>query len=161
MATTNFTHQITGMEAPLEEFAYQLTKDKETAIQLYRDTVQRALQQQDKFPANRDLKLWLFAIMRRICASNYCKQSKRPLLSKEPASKAGPAPQSTNYAALMNDIQLFVDGTEEHYRKIFTLHYYGYSHQEIAVQLEIPVAVVKQGIMDARRELKTKYAKKR
>lgn len=164
MATTNFIHQINGLEVALLEFARQLTKKEENAQQLYNKTIERALNKQHKFRESTNLKSWLFTIMRNICASGYCKEAKtrrlRNLNESEQRDEAGRAPNSTNFASIMNDLQVFIDGLDEHIKIPYTLHYYGHKHQEIANELNLPLTTVQRRISLAQQELKTMRSKK-
>jgi RNA polymerase sigma-70 factor (ECF subfamily) len=165
MTTTNFLQQVAGLEAPLRAFANRLTNNTEATQQLYKTTVEKALAKQHRYQEDRNLKKWLFTLMRNVHADNYRRSVKPAPFSATPPEQEKQighrAPQSINYAIWMNDMQLLVDGLDHERQTVFLLHYYGNSNQEIAERLSLPLSTISARITSARKELKSVCLQKR
>ena len=59
------------MESDLHRFAYKLTSDRDSANDLVQDCVLQALDNHEKFTHAKNLKGWMFTIMRNIFVNNY------------------------------------------------------------------------------------------
>ena len=68
-----FINSVLGMQANLRSFALKLTADKDAAHDLVQDTTLKALNNEDKFVDNANLKGWMLTIMRNIFINNYRK----------------------------------------------------------------------------------------
>lgn len=66
MEKVDFTQGILAMEPDLHRFAYKLTSDRESANDLVQDCVLQALDNHEKFTHAKNLKGWMFTIMRNI-----------------------------------------------------------------------------------------------
>ena len=73
MEKVDFTQGILAMEPDLHRFAYKLTSDRDSANDLVQDCVLQALDNHEKFTHAKNLKGWMFTIMRNIFINNYRK----------------------------------------------------------------------------------------
>src|SRR5688500_20304268 len=65
-------HQVLLSNAGfLKPFALNLTRDNDAAMDLYQETLYKALANQDKYNIGTNIKAWLFTIMRNIFINNY------------------------------------------------------------------------------------------
>ena len=71
MEKVEFTQGILAMESDLHRFAYKLTSDRDSANDLVQDCVLQALDNHEKFAHAKNLKGWMFTIMRNIFVNNY------------------------------------------------------------------------------------------
>ncbi|WP_317193886.1 sigma factor, partial [Bacteroides thetaiotaomicron] len=71
MEKVDFTQGILAMESDLHRFAYKLTSDRDSANDLVQDCVLQALDNHEKFTHAKNLKGWMFTIMRNIFVNNY------------------------------------------------------------------------------------------
>ena len=61
----------------LKPFAITLTRDNESAKDLYQETLFRAIANQDKYNVGTNIKAWLYTIMRNIFINNYRRKVKQ------------------------------------------------------------------------------------
>ena len=61
----------------LRPFAITLTRDSESAKDLFQETVYRALANREKYNVGTNIKAWLYTIMRNIFINNYRRKSKQ------------------------------------------------------------------------------------
>src|SRR5882757_8589810 len=77
MATTEFNDMLLDNAGFLRPFAVNLTKDTDTANDLYQETLYKALANHEKYNAGTNIKAWLFTIMRNIFINNYRRKAKQ------------------------------------------------------------------------------------
>ena len=161
MKKADFNTSFYSLTPSLHSFAYNLTKDKEDAKDLYQETAFRAMTNREKFKAGTNMKAWLFTIMKNIFINNYRKRSKANTImdntdnlyflnSSENAISNG---AGTNI--MMDELNTMIQNLEESIRVPFEMHYVGFKYQEIADKLELPLGTVKSRIFFARKELKS------
>src|SRR5215813_6948703 len=61
----------------LKPFAINLTKDSESAKDLFQETLYKALANQEKYNVGTNIKAWLFTIMRNIFINDYRRKTKQ------------------------------------------------------------------------------------
>ena len=71
MEKVDFTQGILAMEQDLHRFAYKLTADRESANDLVQDCLLQALDNREKFTYTKNLKGWMYTLMRNIFVNNY------------------------------------------------------------------------------------------
>src|SRR6478736_3353650 len=77
MASLEFNNLLISNADFLKPFANNLTKDSETAKDLFQETLYRALANQEKYNVGTNIKAWLYTIMRNIFINNYRRKSKQ------------------------------------------------------------------------------------
>jgi RNA polymerase sigma-70 factor (ECF subfamily) len=77
MSTAEFTLLLTENADFLKPFAINLTKDHESAKDLFQDTLYRALSNKDKYNVGTNIKAWLYTIMRNIFINDYRRKAKQ------------------------------------------------------------------------------------
>ena len=71
MEKVEFTQGILAIQPDLHRFAYKLTADRDSANDLVQDCVLQALDNQEKFTYSKNLKGWMYTLMRNIFVNNY------------------------------------------------------------------------------------------
>ncbi len=77
MSSAEFNTLLLSNADFLKPFAITLTKDAESAKDLYQETMFRALSNQEKYLAGTNIRAWLYTIMRNIFINNYRRKSKQ------------------------------------------------------------------------------------
>lgn len=144
----------------LKPFAITLTRDNDTAQDLYQETMYRALINSDKYSVGTNIKAWLYTIMRNIFINNYRRKAKQNtifdstpndlLLNHNQAVTANAAESNLK----LKDIQAAIHGLPEIFRNPFLLYFDGYKYHEIADMLKEPLGTIKSRIHFARKLLK-------
>lgn len=160
MSQIEFYHQFDQLSSILQAFAYNLTKNKEEAKDLYQETAFRALTNRDKFRIGTNLKAWLFTIMKNIFINNYRKRMKANTIMDNTdnlyfLNSGGKTIQNdANSNILIKELNGMISGLDDSTRIPFVMHYQGFKYQEIADKLELPLGTVKSRIFFARKDLK-------
>lgn len=159
MSTVEFNQQVANSSKTLYAFAYNLTKDIEDAKDLIQETVYRALQNQDKFRMDTNLKAWMYTIMKNIFINNYRRESKRQVVTDETKNQfylntlARTASNEGEMRLGLLEVKKALADIDEGIRIPFLLYFEGYKYHEISEQLNIPLGTVKSRIFFARKEL--------
>ena len=144
----------------LKPFAVTLTRDNETAKDLYQETLFRALSNKDKYNAGTNIKAWLYTIMRNIFINDYRKKSKQStvfdnspndfLIDQTNNKVVNDAITNLN----LGEVNQLIYDLPELFRTPFQLYYEGYKYNEIADALNEPLGTIKSRIHFARKLLK-------
>lgn len=144
----------------LKPFAITLTRDSETAQDLYQETMYRALINADKYNIGTNVKAWLYTIMRNIFINDYRKKAKQNTILDNTPNEAilnsiqatGVATAESNLA--LKDIQAAIQALPEIFRSPFMMYFDGYKYHEISDMLKEPLGTIKSRIHFARKLLK-------
>ena len=77
MSTLEFNQLLVSNAEFLKPFAVTLTRDSETAKDLFQETLYRAISNRDKYNVGTNIKAWLYTIMRNIFINNYRRRAKQ------------------------------------------------------------------------------------
>ena len=162
MSNAEFTLLLTENADFLKPFAINLTKDHETAKDLFQETLYRALSNKDKYNVGTNIKAWLYTIMRNIFINDYRKRSKQSVvLDNSPndflidQTRTKVLNDGVTNLNLREVKQLIYD-LPELFRTPFNLYFEGYKYNEIADELNEPLGTIKSRIHFARKILKQK-----
>jgi len=162
MSTAEFTLLLTENADFLKPFAINLTKDHESAKDLFQETLYRALSNKDKYNVGTNIKAWLYTIMRNIFINDYRKRSKQSVvLDNSPndflidQTRTKVLNDGVTNLNLREVKQLIYD-LPELFRTPFNLYFEGYKYNEIADVLNEPLGTIKSRIHFARKILKLK-----
>ena len=153
-ATINLQTRLMSLQSNMLNFAYMLTGNRADAYDLLEDTTLKVLDNADKYAGDTSFKLWVFAIMRGIFNSDYCRGEGIPVidrsadlycLSVRHDNSTGAPAESHNVCALTEAI----DRLPENYRVVYGLYVAGYRCNEIALQTGIGVSTVKMRVHNA------------
>ena len=160
MSTAEFTLLLTENADFLKPFAINLTKDHESAKDLFQETLYRALSNKDKYNVGTNIKAWLYTIMRNIFINDYRKKAKQSVvLDNSPndflidQTRTKVLNDGVTNLNLREVKQLIYD-LPELFRTPFNLYFEGYKYNEIAEELNEPLGTIKSRIHFARKILK-------
>jgi RNA polymerase sigma-70 factor (ECF subfamily) len=160
MSTLEFNEILLGNADFLRPFAINLTKDNESAKDLFQSTMYKALSNKEKYNAGTNIRAWLFTIMRNIFINDYRRKAKQKTifdhtpndfhLNQHQATVSNAAETELN----RKEINRYIQQLPEIFKTPFLLYYDGYRYHEIAEALEEPLGTIKSRIHFARKLLK-------
>jgi len=160
MSTLEFNEILLGNADFLKPFAINLTKDTESAKDLFQSTLYKALSNKDKYNAGTNIRAWLFTIMRNIFINDYRRKLKQKTifdntpndfhLNQKQAKVSNAAESELN----RKEINRYIQQLPEIFKTPFLLYFDGYRYNEIAEALEEPLGTIKSRIHFARKLLK-------
>lgn len=160
MSAIEFDQMLVSNAEFLKPFAATLTRDTETAKDLFQETLYRALANRDKYNVGTNVKAWLYTIMRNIFINNYRRKSKQQtvfdntpndfLLNLTQVSTSNEAISKIN----MKEVQEAINSLPEIFKNPFLLYFEGFKYHEIAEILNEPLGTIKSRIHFARKLLK-------
>jgi len=157
---SKFENSVIGMQGNLLSFALKLTMDKDEAQDLVQETTLKALNNEDKFVDNTNLKGWMLTIMRNIFVNNYRKSARENtvvdttdnLYHVNLCQDSGLEAPDGAYA--VGEISQIIASFPSDYRNPFSMHLAGYKYEEISVKLGMPLGTVKSRIFLTRQRLR-------
>jgi RNA polymerase sigma-70 factor (ECF subfamily) len=160
MSTLEFNQMLLCNADFLKPFAINLTRDSESANDLFQDTLYKALVNRDKFHVGTNIKAWLFTIMRNIFINNYRRKAKQKtifdnspndfLINQNQVSISNTAESEMK----IKEINKCIKELPEIFKTPFLLYFDGYKYNEIAEVLVEPLGTIKSRIHFARKLLK-------
>jgi RNA polymerase sigma-70 factor (ECF subfamily) len=153
--TKQFRQSLEANWARLYRVAYSWTHEPFIAHDLVQETIARALQHKDKIIDHTALEIWLFKVM-----ANYWRdllRRRKDSIDINDAQLVDPdTPEShTERANLILQVRNAISRLNQEQRQVITLiAIQGYSYEEVARILEIPVGTVMSRICRARQNLK-------
>jgi len=162
MTAIEFNHSLLSLETKLGYFAQSLTSDSESAKDLLQETMLKALSNRDKFQGDKNLKAWVFTIMKNTFINNYRRNIRANTIIDTTdnlyylnlSSDTGFA--SPDSRQTEQEVQKAINQLPDDYRIPFVMHTTGYKYKEIAEYLEQPLGSVKSKIFFARKRLMAK-----
>lgn len=159
---------IPHMDA-LYNFAIKMTRNSDDASDLLQETYLKAYRFWDKLEKGTNCKAWMFRIIRNTFINDYRKKAKEPakidyneienLYEKiKPSSLTSYYLNSDSYDNLIDDeISKAISSLPEDFRMVIVMcDIEGYSYEEIADFVDIPVGTVRSRLHRARKVLFTK-----
>ena len=159
MEKVDFTQGILAMESDLHRFAYKLTSDRDSANDLVQDCVLQALDNHEKFTHAKNLKGWMFTIMRNIFINNYRKIVREQTFVDQTDNQYHLSmPQDSGFASTegaydLKEMHRIVNSLPRDYKVPFSMHVSGFKYREIAERLGLPLGTVKSRIFFTRQKL--------
>jgi RNA polymerase sigma factor (sigma-70 family) len=160
MVVEEFNQMLVGNSEFLKPFAITLTRDSESAKDLYQETLFRAIANKDKYNVGTNIKAWLYTIMRNVFINNYRRRVKqKTILDSTPNEylinlNQAVTSSSAESQLRLKDIQDEIHKLPEIFRIPFLLYFDGYKYHEIAGMLKEPLGTIKSRIHFARKLLK-------
>ena len=157
---SKFENSVVGMQGNLLSFALKLTMNKEEAQDLVQETTLKALNNEEKFVDNTNLKGWMMTIMRNIFINNYRKTAREnTVVDTTDNSYHINLCQDSGYAApdgayAVSEISQIIARFPDDYRRPFSMHVAGYKYEEISAKLGMPLGTVKSRIFFTRQRLR-------
>jgi RNA polymerase sigma-70 factor (ECF subfamily) len=165
MASLEFNNLLISNADFLKPFAVNLTKDTESAKDLFQETLYKALANQEKYNVGTNIKAWLFTIMRNIFINDYRRKAKQQtifdstpndyLINQKQSSIANIAETELR----IKEIYKAIYQLPEIFKTPFLLYFEGYKYHEIAEELHEPLGTIKSRIHFARKLLKEQISR--
>jgi RNA polymerase sigma factor (sigma-70 family) len=153
----------------LHTFAYHLAYDEENARDLVQETYLKAYKAIESYHEGTNAKAWLFKILKNNYINHYRKQVKRPikidyeefvgLLEKEDSALSSKADLRQDlFQSLMGDeVTMAINLLPVEFRTVILLcDVEGFTYEEIAKILDVPIGTVRSRLHRARNLLKDK-----
>ncbi len=166
---TDFEKEAIPHMDALFNFALRMTGDSDEADDLVQETYLKAFRFFDKFEKGTNCKAWLFRIMRNTYINSYRKTSKEPdkidyevvenfYENIKPSSTDSAHLEKEMYDNLLDDeLSNAIASLPEDFRTVIILcDIEGFSYDEIADFVDIPVGTVRSRLHRARKMLFTK-----
>ncbi|HMU46648.1 MAG TPA: RNA polymerase sigma factor [Chitinophagaceae bacterium] len=165
MSNQEFNSLLLDNAEFLKPFAINLTRDSETANDLYQETLYKALANHEKYSVGTNIRAWLFTIMRNIFINDYRRKAKQKtifdstpndyLINQKQVSVINSAESSLR----LKEIKKAIQQLPEIFKTPFLLYFDGYKYNEIAEALGEPLGTIKSRIHFARKLLKEQISR--
>ncbi len=153
----------------LKTFAYHLALNEADANDLVQETYLKAYRFIDKYEKGTNAKAWLFKILKNAYINEYRKKSKRPTqvdYEEITSYHDGKSPNLTSYFDLRDDLFGNLIGDEitrainslpmDYSSVILLCDIEGFTYEEIAKIIEVPIGTIRSRLFRARNLLKNK-----
>src|ERR1051325_11421685 len=161
MASLEFNNLLISNADFLKPFATNLTKDSESAKDLFQETLYKALANQEKYNIGTNIKAWLYTIMRNIFINDYRRKTKQRAIFENTTTdeqfvnlNQGAVATDAESNIRMKEVNQAVEQLPDIYKTPFKLYFDGYHYNEIAHSLNEPLGTIKSRIHFARKLLK-------
>ena len=164
-----FEEELLPHADALKTFAYHLTTNDEDANDLVQETYLKAYRFIDKYQEGTNPKAWLFKILKNAYINEYRKKSKRPTTTdfeEITAYHDSDDDRITGYMDLREEIFHYMMGDEVttainalplDFRTVILLcDIEGFTYEEIAKIIDVPIGTVRSRLFRARNMLKDK-----
>ena len=165
MSTLEFSQMLLKNADFLKPFAITLTRDTETAKDLFQETLYRALANKDKYNVGTNINAWLYTIMRNIFINNYRKAARQNTIFDSTPDEyllnhsRNAVPNEAITGINLKEVQRVIHQLPGIFRNPFLLYFDGYKYHEIADMLGEPLGTIKSRIHFARKLLKTQIGR--
>ncbi|MBP2016805.1 RNA polymerase sigma-70 factor (ECF subfamily) [Symbiobacterium terraclitae] len=138
---------------PVKKYLVTITFDRNLAEDLTQETMIRAIERIGQFEGRARFSTWLCSIATRLYLDWLRRQKRQRQLQARAAEELllGQQDTSPEVRSLMAQLQAL---PREVALPVVLKHYYGYTYEEIAEWMEIPVGTVKSRIFNAVRTLR-------
>lgn len=160
MDSKKFTEQVTKEISGLNNYAYQLTRDRDNSKDMVQDTLLKAFRYQQYYKEGTNLKGWLFTILKNNFINSYRRNVKRNtfLDYTDNSFYLDTTTQKVDNEAelrfIRKDLEEAIQKLPKELKLTFLLNAEGYKYHEIATELAIPLGTVKTRIFTAKRILR-------
>jgi RNA polymerase sigma-70 factor (ECF subfamily) len=144
----------------LKPFALSLTRDNESARDLFQETIYRAMVNRDKYNPGTNLKAWMYTIMRNIFINDYRRKARhKTIFDNSPSETLIDYNQNRHVNQAESNLKLkeiskIINSLPEIFKIPFKMYFDGYRYNEISAVLEEPLGTIKSRIHFARKLLK-------
>ena len=165
MEKVEIINALNSFEKQLLRYANSLTKDSNSAKDLFQETAFRAIKHAKRCLPGTNTQAWLTTIMRNLYINDYRKRRRRSTLqagqdnsflfdvSDETISNEGESNM------LYQDLIQLVHQLDDDLKVPFLMTTQGFKYEEIAKKLDIPLGTVKSRIFFARKRMQKALSK--
>jgi RNA polymerase sigma factor (sigma-70 family) len=160
MTTVEFNQILLANADFLRPFAVTLTRDNETAKDLFQETLFRALANKEKYNVGTNIKAWLYTIMRNVFINDYRRKARQNTVFDSTPNdfllnyNQTTASNSAEKTLQLKEIQSSIHNLPDIFKKPFLLYFDGFKYHEISDMLKEPLGTIKSRIHFARKLLK-------
>lgn len=149
--------QISAEIPHLKRYAMFLSRDASTAEDLVQDCILTAIDRAEQYRVEFALRPWLFAILRNTFFNQLRRGKHQPLVDDETARNHSPAVSGNQEAKVeIGELQSALDRLSlEHRDIVLKVAVEGFTYEEAARILEIPVGTVRSRLARARLALQS------
>lgn len=163
MNTHEFSERLLSLQANLLNFAYTLTNSRDKAYDLLQDTTMNAMNNSSQYSEDCSFKGWVFTIMRDIFVKQYRRKINVAQSSANCAlgevtvtmAKTHTRPEGSISSERLNEC---IAVMEDRLRRPFVMYITGYRDSEIALELDMPVNVIRRLVIKAKHLFYTSLA---
>ncbi|MFO7273242.1 MAG: RNA polymerase sigma factor SigY [Bacillota bacterium] len=138
---------------PVKKYLVTITFDRDLAEDLTQETMIRAIERIGQFQGRSQFSTWLMSIATRQYL-DWLRREKRERQAAVRAADQGPPGQPGPPPDRQSALDLLRSLPREVALPVVLKHYYGYTYEEIAEWMEIPVGTVKSRVFNAVRALR-------
>ena len=159
MEKVEIIHALNSFEKQLLRYANSLTKDSNSAKDLFQETAFRAIKHAKRCIPGTNTQAWLTTIMRNLYINDYRKRRRRSTLQAgQDNSFLFDSTDETIHNEgesnmLYEDLIQLVHQLDDDLKVPFLMTTQGFKYEEIAQKLEIPLGTVKSRIFFARKRM--------
>lgn len=160
MSIVEFNQILLANAEFLRPFAVTLTRDNETAKDLFQETLFRALANKEKYNVGTNIKAWLYTIMRNVFINDYRRKARQNTIFDSTPNdflldyNQTTASNTAEKTMQLKEIQTSINNLPDIFKKPFLLYFDGFKYHEIAGMLKEPLGTIKSRIHFARKLLK-------
>ena len=165
MSGNDFNMMLVGNADFLRPVAISLTRDYDSALDLFQETLYRALVNQDKYNIGTNIKAWLYTIMRNVFINDYRRKAKQRTIFENTSDESfvnlnqGSVTNAAESNIRTKEVKQAIEQLPEIYKTPFKLYFDGYHYNEIAESLNEPLGTIKSRIHFARKLLKEQLSR--
>ncbi|NDW13590.1 RNA polymerase sigma factor [Bacteroides sp. 214] len=157
----SFRKELISIQNELHRFALKLTSNTEEADDLLQETILKALDNEDKYTPETNLKGWVYTIMKNLFINNYRRIVRKQLYAKQTEiiysnSLQVSGKDDTETYCDLKEIYQAVNTLPLEYRLPFSMYISGFKYCEISEKLGLPLGTVKSRIFSTRQKLQKK-----
>ena len=155
MSIQEFNSLVVNNAEGLKPFAITLTRDKETAEDLYQETLYKAFAHREKYQPGTNIKAWLCTIMRNIFINDYRRNERKRVITDaiRYAEQYNYSTVSSERNVRLKEINTAIYNLPGIFKNACLLYLQGYKYNEIAVALNEPLGTIKSRIHFAKKLL--------
>lgn len=164
MKDQEFLTQIHQLDGILNKVALRFVKNEQDALDLKQDTLFKAYKYRRSFKEGTNFNAWVTTIMRNCYINAFHKNKARKNIRNSaelnPEIHGNHLHQQNEGANRLryNDVFCHLENLSEPFSTTFLMFVKGYSYQEIADLMDIPIGTLKSRIFTARVQLKRAIA---
>jgi RNA polymerase sigma factor (sigma-70 family) len=155
----NFQSEVLQNTSHLNNYALHLTSDVQDAKDLTQETLLKAFCYETKYIEDKNMRSWLFTIMKNTFINTYRKNNNRQKMLSEIhhvktyVNSSIKNELDMDLYVMREDIYNAIIHLDCKYRLPFILFYKGFKYKEIASRLDLPIGTVKSRIYFTRKML--------
>lgn len=155
MSILEFDNLVITNAEGLKPFAITLTRDRETAQDLYQETLYKAFANRERYQTGTNIKAWLCTIMRNIFINEYRRNERKRAVhhSIQYVAQSNAHHSSAEGSVHLKEIYYAIHNLPAIFKKVSLLYLQGYKYNEIADVLNEPLGTIKSRIHFARKLL--------